>query len=270
MAVIPWFEGIFESNGFAVSHLHIEGWGHLGLFGQVMAEARVVNLSVLETTIIGSGDCVGGLAGLDRGTLSGCCSTGVVVGHSGVGGLVGTCWGTVTGSYSTATVTGTASIGGLVGGNCGLVSQCAGRGTVAGSQQAIGGLIGSNEWNGVANNCYATGDVAGGTLAGGLLGINWGKITACYSTGAVAGSPTIGGLVGQNQQEMARCFWDMVSSRQVRQTDGVGKATAEMQTASTFLDAGWDFVGETENGTEDIWWINEGKDYPRLWWEFDD
>lgn len=217
MAVIPWFEGIFESNGFAVSHLHIEGWGHLGLFGQVMAEARVVNLSVLETTIIGSGDCVGGLAGLDRGTLSGCCSTGVVVGHSGVGGL-----------------------------------------------------IGSNEWNGVANNCYATGDVAGGTLAGGLLGINWGKITACYSTGAVAGSPTIGGLVGQNQQEMARCFWDMVSSRQVRQTDGVGKATAEMQTASTFLDAGWDFVGETENGTEDIWWINEGKDYPRLWWEFDD
>jgi hypothetical protein len=29
-------------------------------------------------------------------------------------------------------------------------------------------------------------------------------------------------------------------------------------------------VGETENGTEDIWWINEGKDYPRLWWEFDD
>jgi len=26
-------------------------------------------------------------------------------------------------------------------------------------------------------------------------------------------------------------------------------------------------VGETTNGTEDIWWIDEGKDYPRLWWE---
>jgi hypothetical protein len=26
-------------------------------------------------------------------------------------------------------------------------------------------------------------------------------------------------------------------------------------------------VGETANGTEDIWWILEGKDYPRLWWE---
>jgi len=40
-----------------------------------------------------------------------------------------------------------------------------------------------------------------------------------------------------------------------------------MQMAQTFLDAGWDFVGETANGTDDIWWIPEGKDYPRLWWE---
>ena len=48
---------------------------------------------------------------------------------------------------------------------------------------------------------------------------------------------------------------------------GTSKTTAEMQTASTFLDAGWDFVDETTNGTEDIWWILEGKNYPRLWWE---
>lgn len=26
-------------------------------------------------------------------------------------------------------------------------------------------------------------------------------------------------------------------------------------------------VGETANGTDDIWWITEGQDYPRLWWE---
>jgi hypothetical protein len=40
-----------------------------------------------------------------------------------------------------------------------------------------------------------------------------------------------------------------------------------MQTASTFLEAGWDFVDETKNGTDDIWWIPEGLDYPRLRWE---
>jgi hypothetical protein len=27
-------------------------------------------------------------------------------------------------------------------------------------------------------------------------------------------------------------------------------------------------VDETENGTEDIWWIDEGNDYPRLWWQY--
>jgi hypothetical protein len=40
-----------------------------------------------------------------------------------------------------------------------------------------------------------------------------------------------------------------------------------MRTAKMFRQAGWDSVGETANGTEDIWWILEGKDYPRLWWE---
>jgi hypothetical protein len=31
------------------------------------------------------------------------------------------------------------------------------------------------------------------------------------------------------------------------------KTTPKMQTASTFLDVGWDFVDETENGIDNIW-----------------
>ncbi len=46
-----------------------------------------------------------------------------------------------------------------------------------------------------------------------------------------------------------------------------GKGTAPMWMATTLRDAGWDFVGESRNGAEDIWWIDEGKDYPRLSWE---
>jgi hypothetical protein len=49
--------------------------------------------------------------------------------------------------------------------------------------------------------------------------------------------------------------------------DSFGKTTAEMQAESTFTNARWDFMGETDNGTDDIWWIDEGSDYPRLWWE---
>ncbi len=46
----------------------------------------------------------------------------------------------------------------------------------------------------------------------------------------------------------------------------IGKTTAQMQTLSTFVDAGWDFAGETVNGIEDLWFIPQG-DYPHLWWE---
>jgi len=41
---------------------------------------------------------------------------------------------------------------------------------------------------------------------------------------------------------------------------GIGKTTAEIQTAATFLEAGWDFVEETDNGSENIWGIDEGQD----------
>jgi hypothetical protein len=37
--------------------------------------------------------------------------------------------------------------------------------------------------------------------------------------------------------------------------------------ATPFLDARWDFMGETANGSEDIWKIAEDLGYPRLWWE---
>jgi hypothetical protein len=42
---------------------------------------------------------------------------------------------------------------------------------------------------------------------------------------------------------------------------GTGLTTAEMQTMSTYSEAGWDFYTP-------VWIIDEGNDYPRLWWEF--
>ncbi len=40
-----------------------------------------------------------------------------------------------------------------------------------------------------------------------------------------------------------------------------------MKSYGIFTSSGWDFVAESANGTEDIWWILEGQDYPRLTWE---
>jgi hypothetical protein len=41
-----------------------------------------------------------------------------------------------------------------------------------------------------------------------------------------------------------------------------------MQDPSTYLKAGWDFVGEDLNGTQDIWTMDPGRpSYPRLAWQ---
>ena len=108
-----------------------------------------------------------------------------------------------------------------------------------------------------------------GDYAGGLVGRNYGSITNCYSTGPVSGAYYgVGGLVGWTYAgSIVDSFWDMEASGRPWSAGGTGLTTAEMQTATTFLDAGWDFVDEAENGTDDIWWIDEGQDYPRLRWE---
>jgi hypothetical protein len=127
-------------------------------------------------------------------------------------------------------------------------------------------------------DCYSTGAAHGDgwVSVGGLVGSNsnGGTVDRCYCTGSVsntpweAGSqPPIGGLVGGNYGHIGSSFWDIETSGQTSSASGMGVTTDEMKTASTFLDAGWDFVGETANGTEDIWWIDEGKGYPRLYWE---
>jgi hypothetical protein len=96
------------------------------------------------------------------------------------------------------------------------------------------------------------------------------SITTSYSTGSVSGNEYVGGLVGDNSGVITDSFWDTQTSKQLTSAGGTGKTTAQMQTAGTFLEVGWDFMNETANGTEDIWWILEGQDYPRLWWEESD
>jgi parallel beta-helix repeat protein len=82
--------------------------------------------------------------------------------------------------------------------------------------------------------------------------------------GGLVGSDTIGGDTGTTTNS----FWDKQTSGRTTSAGGTGKTTAAMMTESTFTSAGWDFEGETANGTDDIWTIcSFGGNYPRLWWE---
>jgi len=158
-------------------------------------------------------------------------------------------------------------VGGLVGENDGSVWNCYSTGAIVGDDY-VGGLVGYNDWGGISN-CYSTGVVAGDRGVGGLVGTNPGVVRNCYSTGVVTGNDNVGGLVGGffGAKGVAHSFWNTTTSRRWSSEGGMGLGTAGMQEVNTYLDAGWDFVGEVENGTDDIWWILEGQDYPRLWWE---
>jgi hypothetical protein len=240
-ALIPRFSGSFDGNGFCIRNVSIQGGRHLGLIG-ILQAGVVTNLGLENISVEGTGYYVGGLVGSnDDGSIATSYSTGTVSGSGYVGGLVGYNWGSIASSYST--------------------------GTVSGTRGYVGGLVGYN--GGSIASSYSTGTVSGDEDVGGLVGRNGGSITSSYSSGAVSGTSDVGGLLGSGSHRgVTACFWDIETSGQTTSAAGTGRTTSEMQTAGTFLEAGWDFVDETANGTNDIWWILEGRDYPRLWWQF--
>lgn len=252
------FSGTFDGDGHVIANFTYAREGERTericcgtLFAYVASGASqsdtpdgpsVRNLGLVRPHVTG-GPCVGALVGfLVSGTIADCYVTGGIVSGDTVGGLVGYAelGGTIERCYADTTVVALDSAGGLIGGGFATVVDC-----------------------------YAQGTVIAGMFAGGLIGIDYGgTLTHCYATGAVLGGAGAGGLTGV-YSETVGAFWDVQTSKQATSYGGVGLTTAQMQTAAPFLEAGWDFVGETANGTEDIWWIDEGQDYPRLGWELE-
>ncbi len=248
-APIPMFAGHFDGAGHTIKRLQIRGGGYLGLFGCINTSATVSGLSMEKADIRASASYYysdsGALAGQNSGSLTACCSTGRVSGVYSIGGLVGVNQdGSITACFSACEVHNEGCAGGLVGYNDdGLITACYATGAVLGVTSPIAGLVGDNYY---------------------------GSITACYSTGLVMGEGGTGGLIGSTHEgSVTACFWDKSTSKQSRSFGGSGLTTAAMQQIATFLDAGWDFVGEGENGSEDTWRMCvDGVDYPRLAWEF--
>jgi hypothetical protein len=220
----------------------------------------------------------GGLIGESRGKVQLCHFTGDIKGAYTAGGLIALNENEILRCSAHATVSGTYLLGGLVGYNeyGGNIRESFAEGTVTGGN-TVGGLVGHNI--GKILNCFAAGQVQGDDRVGGLMGDGYSEIKFCYSTCRVSGRTLVGGFAGELARwgplTVASCFWDVDASAR---SDGVasmdpdpngvtGLPTVSMKTSSPFLAAGWDFVDETANGTEDIWWVPEGKDYPRLAWK---
>lgn len=242
------FSGTFDGDWHVISNLSYTSSEDTfaGLISYAIG-ARIKNLGLINPNInVVIEDRVGSLVGyLNRGTITNCyVESGSVSGNDYIGGLVGDndSESIIMGCYTTGSVRGNDSVGGLVGTNSGTIINCYSHCSATGSDY-IGGLVGSNYRSGEIYNCYATGDAHAKRYVSGLLARNF-------------------------RGSVIQSFWDaQTSGWPTSVAGGTGLTTAEMQTAGTFIEAGWDFVGETDNGTEDIWWILEGQDYPRLYWE---
>jgi hypothetical protein len=305
--------GLVGHNGYGpISDCHATGdvsgaYGAGGLVGENNGP-----ISRCWATGSASGEMVGGLVGINRGaTISNCQAIGHVsgswilgglVGHNNggsifecrssgtvegtgddVGGLVGWTAGDVSNSCATGSATGDDRVGGLIGKSEAAVSMCYATATTVGDK-FVGGLIGQSTT--LIRDSFATGTVSGRKTVGGLVGWNYyGSILRCYCAGSVSGSSYVAGMVGANRGTISKSFWDTDTSSRINMcadeeccdasgcTRAAGRTTVEMQTKRTFTDAGWDFVNETANGTEDIWDICEWKNYPKLLsqkpgWEF--
>ena len=169
-----------------------------------------------------------------------------------------------------ATISGNSEVGCLGGRISGTeISKCFMTGTVNGNNDYTGGLIG-NSSNSSIDNCFSFGDVTGSNFVGGLIGkIDHSTVMSIYSTVEVNGDSYVGGLLGNNYNNtstITNSFWDIETSGQTSNTGGTGKTTAQMKDINTYQNAGWDFIGEDENGIEDIWIIqaNINSGYPSL------
>ena len=90
--MIPIFKGLFDGQNHTISGLLIDAEGsHFGFFRYCEAGSHIKNL-VLEGVVLPKGDreSIGGLAGVNRGSIENCSFNGVVKGKNTVGGLVGT------------------------------------------------------------------------------------------------------------------------------------------------------------------------------------
>ena len=170
-----------------------------------------------------------------------------------------------------ANITGKTYTGTLVGNLWeGTVSNCYSTGSINAKGDRAGGLIGQNI-NGYVENCYSKSDITGLNFTGGLIGLIWdnGVLTNSYSTGSVSGSGA-GGLVGGNNGIVEYSFWDTLTSGQNTSAGGTPKTTAELKDICMYTYEGnWDFMNETENGTNDYWGINSEKNegYPFFAWQ---
>ena len=236
---IPFFSGTFEGNGHTISGITIEVTnperGFIGTVGETgtvkdlnlnctitEGETASENKSKTEDKVLdiieelGDGRLsstvdrfikdtgiytVGGFAGLNRGTITGCSFYGSVRINKNVGGIAGVNEGRIESCTNYGAIISEENTGGIAGKNTGVIKWCTNNGRINDNavegMYATGGIAGYSE--GVIDSCVNNGEVGyknTGSATGGICGAQSGRINECHNLGTVYGKKRVGGVVG--------------------------------------------------------------------------
>ncbi|MGB0837978.1 MAG: Calx-beta domain-containing protein, partial [Flavobacteriaceae bacterium] len=260
-------------------------YGYVGGLASFIVYNSIIDNVNITGSVSSSENYVGGLAAeLDNSDIQILNSSfnGSVSGDSYVGGLIGKASGgdygednlIIQNCYTEGTVNGASDVGGLIGQIVGgiNVQSCYSNSDITASGSYSAGLIGwvqdYNSNNTTIQNSFATGDVSGNSGVAGLVYyLSDATIDDCFATGALSGNSSIYGLVNKSGGGIVtNSFWDTQTSGTSNSNGGTGKTTTELQTLSTYTNAGWDFQGEVENGNNNYWGLIPGLNsgYPYL------
>lgn len=183
-------------------------------------DSKISNSTANSAVNSSAGDAtaLGGVAGVNAGTLTNVDSLGVTTGvykvegkdtlySDNVGGIAGTNSGTVENAYNESIVSGRDNVGGILGENSGKnVSNVANASNVTGeagngaASNFVGGLVGDNK--GSITNGRNNGEITGNRYVGGLVGEN-GKDSTLSNlvndeAASITGDEYVGGIAGRN------------------------------------------------------------------------
>ncbi|MCG6190685.1 GLUG motif-containing protein, partial [Maribellus maritimus] len=162
---------------------------------------------------------------------------------------------------------GTMYLGGFAGSvSSSTIDNCYSTSEVGTSHRSYGGGFIAYAKNNVITNCYSTGKISGSNVraVSSFIGYNGAgsSVANCYCSGRLTYTYTSDkyGFIYENYSTLvSNNFYDR---NMVGWSTGIGGGvttgvialtTTEMKTKSNFTDAGWDFAGETANGSNDYW-----------------
>lgn len=224
---IPLLSGTFDGQGHNIIGLSFDAPGSTqGLFRMILAGGEVKNLCVSGTIkASGTGESIGGIAGVNYGKITDCRFDGDIQAVSAVGGIAGLNaeGAEISGCTSTGTLYGRHRAGGIAGENRGTLRDCRGMmdvntvyipdeqdrsfdiSTLSLSREEdvinitdIGGIAGLS--TALIENCANSGAVGYphvGYNVGGVAGRQSGRVAGCANHGEVTGRKDVGGIVGQ-------------------------------------------------------------------------